>query len=291
MKNETANDGFVNNIVAVYWDWENIHASVFDLANGERSYHNQSRAGQQETLVNVQAVMDYVKSLGEVVINRAYSNWQYFSRYRVALNEAGIDLLQLFPRGKNMKNGADIRLALDVMEDINHYPHITHIAVIGSDSDFIGLSQKVKQLGRVIIGIGVQGATNNYWVKSCNEFKYYQTLLEKSGASSDAKLKQQRLNIRIAEELLMNAVRRLISQRGENRIPKAQLKGIMRRLDPTFDETNYGFPTFSAFLDNFSASIKILDSNSGGHVGLRQEAYELEFSAKVNTFLEPAVTV
>lgn len=276
MKDESK-DEISEKTVAVYWDFENIHASLFDLLYGASSYQ-QSRFAVQDNLVNLKAIMDYVAGIGDVAINRAYCNWQFFSRYRDDFNEIGIDLIQIFSRGKNMKNGADIRLAVDVVEDINHYSHITHVVIIASDSDYISLAQKVKQSGRAIIGVGVQEATNEYWVKSCNEFKYYQTLLEKSGASPEANLKQHRSNIRNGEKILMNAIRRLISQKGANRISKGHLKSVMQRLDPAFDETNYGFSTFSAFLGNFSVWIETHDQDSGGHVGLRPEIFQKEFS-------------
>lgn len=287
---EKLRDEFKEKAVAVYWDFENIHASLFDLVNGENSYQ-QNRFTTQDSLINLQAVMDYVTGIGDVVINRAYANWNFFSRYRDNFNATGIDLIQIFSRGKNMKNGADIRLALDVLEDINHYRHITHTVIISGDSDFISLAQKVKQSGRFIIGIGVEASTNEFWVKSCNEFKYYQTLLEKSGDSAAAKIKRLPVDIQKAEKLLLNALKRLISQKGENRIFKGYLKSYMQRLDPSFDETNYGFPTFTAFLENFSDSIETVDPDSGGYVGLLPEKFQREFPSKVVSFTKPAVAV
>lgn len=268
-----------NNAVAVYWDFENIHASLFDLAHGANTYQDpKNRFVVQDAIVDIKAVMEYVASIGNVAINRAYANWQFFSRYRDGFNEAGIDLIQLFSRGRNMKNGADIRLALDVVEDINHYSHVTHTIIIGSDSDYISVAQKVKQSGRIIIGVGVQESTNEFWEKCCNEFKYYQTLLRKVGQTVDISIEPAPVNIKDGERLLMNALKRLISQRGENRVPNAQLKSLMMRMDSTFDEENYGSPTFKAFLGRFLDKIQLIDNNSGGHVGLKDEIFNKESS-------------
>lgn len=276
-----------NNAVAVYWDFENVHASLYDLVHGKDAYGH-SRNGSQETLVDVKAVMKYVASVGNVAINRAYGNWQYFARYRDDFNEAGIDLIQLFSRGKNGKNGADIRLALDVVEDINHYSHITHAVIVAGDSDYIGLAQKVKQSGRQIIGIGVRESTNQFWVKCCNEFKYYQTLIGKSEHRLNQRVAPVSESVREGEKLLIDALKRLISQRGENRVPKGQLKGLIMRIDPTFDEANYGCSTFSAFLSEFSDKIVSLENGNGGYVGLKDQIFEKEFcqaSTSVLTYL------
>ena len=88
-----------------------------------------------------------------------------------------------FLRGAHGKNGADIRMAIDIIEDLAQNPHISIIVVLGGDSDYISIAQKVRQKGRRIVGIGVQESTNQYWIRSCNEFKFYASLLVKSSAS------------------------------------------------------------------------------------------------------------
>ena len=267
-----------SNFLACYWDFENLHASLTDLQYGERRYQN-NRFAVQGVLVNINAVMSYLTGTGTVLINKAFANWQYLSRYRNILNEHGFDLIQLFPRGSNMKNSADIRLALDVLEDINRYDHLTHIVVISSDSDYISLAQKIKQSGRTIIGIGVREATSEYWVKACNEFKFYQTLLEEAGNAAISKTVNATTLIRNGEELLLRALKHLIAQKGENRVFKGHLKAVMQKMDSTFKETDYGFPTFSAYLNAFSDKVQAVDREDGGYVGLTQKIFEQEFSS------------
>ena len=75
-----------------------------------------------------------------------------------------------------MKNSADIRMALDALTDVYTHPHLTHVVIVSSDSDFISLSQKIKQAGRFVAGIGMSGFSNRFWISSCNEFKFYQNL-------------------------------------------------------------------------------------------------------------------
>jgi uncharacterized LabA/DUF88 family protein len=275
MNNKNQNS-FSSARVACYFDFENIHAALHDLDYSESSYQNR-RWMTQEALIDLKAVMNYIARFGEIVINRAYANWQFLSRYRDDLNDLGIDLVQLFPRGKYMKNGADIRLALDAMEDIERFPFLTHIVVNSSDSDFISLAQKVRQSGRAIIGIGVREATNDFWVKSCNEFKFYHELAEQSATLNDGRNGGR--SFRPGEELLLRAFKQLILKKGENRIFKGVLKNAMRQMDPSFDEIEIGFPNFSAFLDSFSNQVKTVDFVNGGYVGLSEEIFEREFAA------------
>jgi uncharacterized LabA/DUF88 family protein len=165
--------------VALYWDFENLHAHLCELAQGEGAYAKpDNRFKVQEPLVDVQAIVDMAASFGPLAIDRAYCNWQYFGRYRDVLLQNAIELVQLFPPGGSAKNGADIRLCLDAVEDLGRFSHIGTVIVVGGDSDFIPLSQKIKALGRAVIGVGARKATNAHWARSCSEFRYYESLME-----------------------------------------------------------------------------------------------------------------
>jgi NYN domain len=129
--------------LAVYWDFENLHARLVEDRLGDGAYNTpDGRFKAQEPLVQVQKVVDFVATLGPVALNRAYCNWQYFGRYREALLGAGMDLVQLFPPGASAKNGADIRLCLDALEDSARVSMIGQVVIVGGDSDFMPLAQK-----------------------------------------------------------------------------------------------------------------------------------------------------
>jgi uncharacterized LabA/DUF88 family protein len=163
--------------VALYWDFENLHASLCEQKEPGSYARPDNRFKLQEPLVDVQAVVDLAATFGPLAIDRAYCNWQFFGRYRDALLQNAIDLVQLFPPGGMAKNGADIRLCLDAAEDLARFPHIRTVVVVSGDSDFIPLSQKVKAAGRRLVGVGTLAATNRHWAASCHEFLYYEEIL------------------------------------------------------------------------------------------------------------------
>jgi len=159
--------------VALYWDFENLHAGLMEAKYGEGAYAKQdNRFKVQEPLIDVQALVELGASFGPVAINRAYGNWQYFGRYRDALLQSAVELIQLFPPGASAKNGADIKLCLDATEDISRFAHIGTVIIVGGDSDFMPVAQKIKAAGRTLIGIGNRRNTNKHWAKSCHEFRY-----------------------------------------------------------------------------------------------------------------------
>jgi hypothetical protein len=162
--------------VALYWDFENLHAGLCE-ARQEGSYGKpDNRFKVQEPLVDVTAVSALAASLGSLAIHRAYCNWQYFGRYRESLLEHAVELVQLFPPGATAKNGADIRLCLDALEDIGRFAHIGTVVVVGGDSDFMPLAQKLRAAGRRVVGVGLRKHTNEHWARSCDAFHYYDDL-------------------------------------------------------------------------------------------------------------------
>lgn len=254
--------------VALYLDFENLHISVYEHEHGQGSYQY-VRGKVQDPVVQLGAIMDHVATIGDVVINKAYANWQWFGQYRHDLNEYGINLIQLFPIGG--KNGADIRLSLDAMEDIQHYAHITHVVLVSSDRDFMSLAQKIKQSGRTIIGIGVEENVNPFWVKACNEFKFYESLsARRRPAGSAPGAGGFELSAKDVKNLLLNALSRLARRRVDGVVESTALKAMVQRIDPTFDETRLGYASFAQLLMQFPDIVKVVDSTNGGHLTMAE---------------------
>jgi uncharacterized protein (TIGR00288 family) len=251
--------------VAIYWDFENIHATLIDQTKGQGTY-KQNRYSPQEPVVNIGALMEFCASFGSIAINRAYGNWQWFARYREALLHNAVELIQLFPPGAMAKNGADIKLCLDATEDMIRFPHIETIIIVGADSDFLPISQKVKAAGRTLVGVGVEAATNRHWAHSCHEFRYYERLVAEDvplAPPEDAgNAKSVASSPPEAIDLIRRAIGRLAANTGEPWVRKAHIRPMVQRLDSTFDEKSYGVATFSALLKKYE---DVLEVRKGQH--------------------------
>ena len=264
--------------VAIYWDFENIHASLVDQRKGAGTYR-QSRFTPQDPFVDVEAMMEFAASLGSVAINRAYGNWQWFARYREVLLRNAVELIQLFPPGASAKNGADIKLCLDAMEDIIRFPHLSTIMIVGGDSDFLPVAQKIKATGKTLVGVGCEASTNKHWAHSCHEFRYYEKLILDDSPPGDASAdtlaapavppavapdvtpaaaaspgpvvepaNEQLSTPPSAVDLIRRAIARLSANKGDPWVVKASIRPMVKRLDPTFDEKNYGQTMFAELL-------------------------------------------
>ena len=171
--------------VAVYLDFDNIVISRYDQVMGATRSSGTRPMGSSSiperldrATVDVGAIIDFASSFGTLVLTRAYADWSadVNAGYRGQLVARAVDLVQLFPAAAYGKNGADIRLAVDAVEDMFRLPDLTHVVIVAGDSDYIPLAQRCKRLGRYVVGIGVAGSSSRALAAACDEFVIYDAL-------------------------------------------------------------------------------------------------------------------
>src|SRR5206468_347623 len=171
--------------------FDNIVISRYDEVHGRGSFQRDRQKAHAGSLpeqefasrleaatVDVGAAIDFASSFGTLVLTRAYADWSapVNARYRGQLVGRAVDLVQLFPAAAYGKNGADIRLAVDAVEDMFRLPDLTHVVIVSGDSDYIALAQRCKRLGRYVVGIGVAGSSSRALAAACDEFVTYDAL-------------------------------------------------------------------------------------------------------------------
>ncbi|MGM1016894.1 MAG: NYN domain-containing protein [Actinomycetota bacterium] len=176
--------------VAVYLDFDNIVISWYDRVHGRNAYSKDRQRITEKpddpevmerlnrATIEVGAIIDYAASFGTLVLTRAYADWSspVNAVYRSQLVARAVDLVQLFPAAAYAKNGADIRLAVDAVEDMFRLPDLTHVVIVAGDSDYVPLAQRCKRLGRYVIGVGVAGSTAKSLAAACDQFEAYDSL-------------------------------------------------------------------------------------------------------------------
>jgi hypothetical protein len=195
--------------VAVYIDFDNIVISRYDQLYGNGSWRRddargivpaRTRGGDTVAAklaaaeIDVGAILDYSSSFGTVALSRAYADWSIpvNASYRKQLVNRAVDLTQLFPTTKAFKNGADIRLSVDVLEDLFRLPDLTHVVIVAGDSDYIALAQRCKRLGRFVLGIGVSGRTSPALIAACDHFEMYDAIPQGLDDADEAELEPAR---------------------------------------------------------------------------------------------------
>ncbi|MCW2593891.1 MAG: hypothetical protein JWQ86_6318 [Mycobacterium sp.] len=283
--------------VAVYLDFDNIVISRYDQVNGRNSFQKDKASGlESERLeratVDVGAIIDFASSFGTMVLTRAYADWSadVNAGYRGQLVGRAVDLVQLFPAAAYGKNGADIRLAVDAVEDMFRLPDLTHVVVVAGDSDYIALAQRCKRLGRYVVGIGVAGASSRALASACDEFVTYDALpgvpvfepdpepAKKAPAKKRSSRPAQSTEPdepeppdpqASASALLQRALQIGLEKDDADWLHNSQVKAQMKRMDPSFSEKSLGFKSFSDFLRSRSDLVELDESSTTRMVRLK----------------------
>lgn len=196
----------------------------------------------------IQRVLERLVEKGKIVAKKAYADWSRFAVYTSPLHEAAIELVEIPRRGQTGKNSADIRLCVDAMDLAYSKEHINTFVIVSGDSDFSPLVSKLKELGKHVIGLGMQQSTSDLLRDNCDEFIYYEDLGQQtslapalSPALPEAKRK--------AFALLMES---LLALRRENKevLWSSMVKDTMKRKKPSFNEAYHGYRTFSELLED-----------------------------------------
>ncbi len=279
--------------VAVYIDFDNIVISREDQARKKNGV---------DPTVSLDAVLDFATKYGRVSISRAYADWsnERNASYRHQLVDRAVDLTQLFP-ASGTKNGADIRMAIDVVEDLYRHDDITHVVIVAGDSDYVPLAQRIRRLGREVIGIGVAGSISRALKSACDEYRDYDELAKKA-AEDDEEIIEQDVQPAVAaaatgtgtgtgarqpatpesadpaesaesEEsstprrrpgaLLIRALRLLDEQHpGREWHALAAVKNQVLRMEPDFQEKTYEASSFGAFVKKYPGQVDIKDNKA-----------------------------
>lgn len=275
--------------VAVYLDFDNIVISRYDQVNGRNSFQRDKAKGLEASKlararVDVGAVLDFASSFGTVVLTRAYADWSadVNAEYREQLVGRAVDLVQLFPAAAYGKNAADIRLAVDAVEDMFRLPDLTHVVIVAGDSDYIPLAQRCKRLGRYVVGIGVAGSSSRSLAAACDEFVIYDSLpgvpvFEPSAAQAPATRTRRTKSTEpeapdpqaAATALLKRALQIGLEKDDADWLHNSAVKAQMKRMDPSFSEKALGFRSFSDFLRSRTDVVELDESSTTRMVKLR----------------------
>ncbi|NQW04733.1 MAG: NYN domain-containing protein [Acidobacteria bacterium] len=191
-------------------------------------------------------VLEALKERGEVVSKMAYSDWQRAGGYSRALTQHAIRMVQrnLTPGGD--KNGADINLALDALEMAFTHPHINAFVIVGGDSDFISLVEKLKQYDKKVFVVGGQQFTSVIMQRNCHEFIAYENLIGGGRRQSGSRnTKVERTDLSQVIPLVKRAMKVLLERDVDPQL--GLLKSTLVQLDSTFSERSYGAGTFRDF--------------------------------------------
>jgi uncharacterized protein (TIGR00288 family) len=254
--------------LALFCDFENIALGVRDA---------------RYAAFDIGRVLERLLLKGNIVVKKAYSDWERYKDFRKSMHEAGFELIEIPHVRLSGKNSADIRMVVDALDLCYTKSHVDTFVVISGDSDFSPLVSKLRENDKVVIGVGVKNSTSDLLIASCDEFIFYDDLVREgekpgrkkrktaakpapknSAASGEEDLKQKAL------DLVLETVEDLFEERGEEeKVWGSMVKQALKRRNPGFNESYHGFRTFGKLLEEAEARKMLVlehDEKSGGYI-------------------------
>jgi uncharacterized protein (TIGR00288 family) len=277
-----------NRNIALFCDFENI-------ALGVRDAHFPQ--------LDIDLVIERVLLKGSIVVRKAYCDWTRYKDFKVAMHQAGFELIDIPHVSQSGKNSADIRMVVDALDLCYMKPHVDTFVIVSGDSDFSPLVTKLLENNKGVIGVGVKNSTSDMLVQRCNEFIYYDDLVrelkrparraKKTPAKTSSKAKSARAEEESpsqahpppehpsgegkehdkkqdAFDLVLETLEALIAERGdEEKVWSSMVKQALKRRRPGFNERYYGFRSFNDLLEEAAARRLVSlerEGKSGGYV-------------------------
>lgn len=249
--------------MAIFCDFENIALGVRD-ANFPK--------------FDIQRVLERLLLKGNIVVKKAYCDWDRYKDFKKDMHEASFELIEIPHVRQSGKNSADIRMVVDALDLCYTKSHVDTFVIVSGDSDFSPLVSKLRENNKIVIGVGVKSSTSDLLMNNCDEFILYDDLVReeeskrKAAAKTSAKksAKKDADHSQEAMTLLLETVEALYAERGdEGKIWSSMIKQALKRRNPSFSESYYGFRSFGKLLEEAQKRKLLnleLDEKSGNYL-------------------------
>jgi uncharacterized protein (TIGR00288 family) len=255
--------------MALFCDFENVALGVRDAKYAK---------------FDIGIVLERLLLKGSIVVKKAYCDWERYKEFKPDMHEASFELIEIPHVRMSGKNSADIRMVVDALDLCYTKSHVDTFVIISGDSDFSPLVSKLRENNKTVIGVGVKNSSSDLLVANCDEFIFYDDLVRekaprrqprkkpqgKPAAENGAAPRDGEDKTEEALDLVMQTVDALMSERGsDDKIWGSMVKQALKRRKPGFNESYYGFSSFSKLLDEAAARNMLQlehDEKSGGYI-------------------------
>ncbi len=262
--------------MALFCDFENIALGVRDAKYAK---------------FDIDRVLERLLLKGSIVVKKAYCDWDRYKEFKAPMHEASFELIEIPHIRISGKNSADIRLVVDALDLCYTKSHVDTFVIISGDSDFSPLVSKLRENNKTVIGVGVKSSTSDLLIANCDEFIYYDDLVRENEKKRRTRRRPAKQATPTTKEpvakvekvekteedrkqevfdLVLDTIDALAEERDQDeKIWGSMVKQTLKRRNPGFNESYYGFRTFSELLEE-AQQRKLLtlepDQKSGGYV-------------------------
>lgn len=221
-------------------------------------------------------ILEKVKIRGDILLGKVYGYTDRFSDLKEILLSNTFTVVPSLRHGVAQKNNADILLVLDALEVAYTNPLIDSFCIVSGDSDYTPLVGRLKSMGKFVLGISRSEVASSIFINACNEFQFLESV---SSVSRDKRSKQKQSKDEPLDDAGLNKLLEgiLSGQTDEDEMYASELKGVLLRLRPDFNEKSFGCASFGKLLNKLAAkfgTIRVKNDNYNVLVSLNADAPE-----------------
>ena len=254
--------------MAVFCDFENLALGVRDA---------------RYDAFDMQKVLERLLVKGNIVVKKAYCDWERYKEFKAAIHEASFELIEIPHVRQSGKNSADIRMVVDALDLCYTKAHVDTFVIASGDSDFSPLVSKLRENNKVVIGVGVKQSTSDLLIANCDEFIFYDDLVRGEKKARTRRRKEttktstppkkaggEEGKKQEALDAVLETIEDLMEERGDGeKLWGSMVKQALKRRKPGFNESYHGFRTFGQLLEE-ARDRKLInlqyDEKSGGYI-------------------------
>ncbi len=238
-------------------------------------------------VATLNSILEKVKIRGDILLGKVYGYTDSYKDLKELLLSNTFSVVPSIRYGISQKNNADILLVVDALEVAYTNPLIDSFCIVSGDSDYTPLVGRLKAMGKFVLGISRSEVASSIFINACNEFQFLESV---KSTSRSARTRRIKTGSSADEPADLSALGKVIEsiiteQADEDGMFASELKGVLLRLQPDFNEKAYGCATFGKLLSKLEQEEKIITVKSDNFnviVSLNQDALGRS-SAQLNT--------
>ncbi len=251
------------------------------------------------------SILEKVKIRGDILLGKVYGYTDKFSDLKPVLLSNTFTVVPSLRYGISQKNNADIQLVIDALEVAYKNDLIDSFCIVSGDSDYTPLVGRLKSMGKFVLGISRSEAASTIFINACNEFQFLETVGKRTVAEKPKRQKQNTIvSEEAADESELNKVLTTVleEQTDNDEMYASELKGVLLRLRPDFNEKSYGCATFYKLLtrlanrfgdlrvrnDNYNVIVSLNNAGDSGETipQLTRDNWKDAFKAQIQAYKE-----
>ncbi|WP_336834602.1 NYN domain-containing protein [Sphingobacterium siyangense] len=221
----------------------------------------------------IEEILNEVKRYGIPTIKRIYGDWTnpYVEKWKDKLLTHAITPIQQYSYTQG-KNSTDSALIIDAM-DILHSDRVDGFCIVSSDSDFTRLATRLRESGKLVIGIG-EKKTPKPFIASCDKFIYVEIFEKNQKKETVTKKKQQNqpkpapvdnpTSIAVLDEETLELLKDTVDDTADENgwAFLGEIGSLFNKRKPDFDARNYGYDKMSHLFKAYKEDFEIEERNT-----------------------------